>query len=78
MKIPGLMIAGTNSGCGKTTISLGIMAALVGRGFKVKPFKVGPDYIDPMFHRFVTGQARRNVRARDRVHDELGGCCARG
>lgn len=57
----GIMIAGTNSGVGKTTISLGIMKALTNRGITVAPFKVGPDYIDPKFHEFVTGNASYNL-----------------
>ncbi|MGO1368733.1 MAG: cobyrinate a,c-diamide synthase [Senegalia sp. (in: firmicutes)] len=57
----GIMIAGTNSGVGKTTISLGIMKALTNRAINVAPFKVGPDYIDPKFHEFVTGNSSYNL-----------------
>ncbi len=59
--LPRIMIAGTNSGVGKTTVTLGIMSALVRKGIKVQGFKTGPDYIDPSHHKFVTGNASRNL-----------------
>ncbi|MDA3892516.1 MAG: cobyrinate a,c-diamide synthase [Salinivirgaceae bacterium] len=46
----GFLIAGTNSGCGKTTVTIGLMALLKSHGHKIAPFKTGPDYIDPLFH----------------------------
>lgn len=51
-----LVIAGERSGVGKTTITLALLAALANRHIRVQSFKVGPDYIDPMFHRQVTGR----------------------
>lgn len=56
-----ILIAGTNSGVGKTTISLGIMQALTKRKMKVQPYKVGPDYIDPSYHTFITNRYSRNL-----------------
>lgn len=56
----GLMIAGTKSGVGKTTITMGILASL-SRRMKVQAFKVGPDYIDPSFHTMITKRYCRNL-----------------
>ncbi len=46
-----VMIAGTNSGCGKTTVTCALLSALKARGLAPTAFKCGPDFIDPMFHR---------------------------
>jgi cobyrinic acid a,c-diamide synthase len=57
----GIVIAGTHSGCGKTTVTLGILAALRKKNYTVQPFKAGPDFIDTGLHRLVTGRASRNL-----------------
>jgi len=55
------VIAGTHSGVGKTTVTLGLLAALRRRGLKIQAFKVGPDFIDPGHHATITGSASRTL-----------------
>jgi len=61
MKIPRVMIAATRAKSGKTLVSCAVMASLTKLGFKIQPFKVGPDFIDPSYHSIVTKSQSRNL-----------------
>ncbi len=60
-KVPRVVLAGTNSGCGKTTVSCAVLQALVNRGLRTGAFKCGPDYIDTMFHSRIIGAESSNL-----------------
>ena len=55
MTYPRVLIAGTHSGVGKTTVTLALLAAYRAQGRTVQPFKVGPDFIDPGHHQIACG-----------------------
>jgi cobyrinic acid a,c-diamide synthase len=57
----GFIIGGTHSGCGKTTVTMGLIRSLKNRGMKVQAWKSGPDYIDPGFHSKASGSICRNL-----------------
>lgn len=59
--LPRILLAGTNSGCGKTTVVCALLQAMQQKTIPVHAFKCGPDYIDPMFHSSILGTPCRNL-----------------
>ena len=65
------LIAATNSGCGKTTITIGLLRTLQRRAIAVQPFKCGPDYIDTQYHQMACGEESVNLDTRFTTHEHL-------
>ncbi|HUY26878.1 MAG TPA: cobyrinate a,c-diamide synthase [Candidatus Binataceae bacterium] len=80
IEIPRLVVAGTASGVGKTTFTVGLVRALRSRGLKVAVFKCGPDYLDPTYHARAAGTTAHNLDAwmmgRDAVLGTFARSCA--
>ena len=55
------LIAAASSGSGKTTLTIGLLRALHNKGYNVQPFKCGPDYIDPLYHRIACDRDSVNL-----------------
>lgn len=60
-EIPRILLSAGSSSSGKTTVTIGLLAALTEAGYKVQPFKVGLDYIDPSYYTDITGRRARNL-----------------
>lgn len=77
MRLPRFVIGAASSGAGKTSLTLGILGALKDRGLDPRPFKIGPDYIDPGLHARVAGRPGRNLDPRLMGRAAVSACLAR-
>ncbi len=78
MKLPRVMLAAMKSGSGKTIITCGLLESLKRNGIRVRSYKCGPDYIDPMFHRRVIGVPGGNLDMFFSSAEELAASLGRG
>ena len=78
MDVPAIVVAGTGSGTGKTTVVCALACALSSRGNDVRLFKAGPDYLDPTFHQAATGKSSRNLDAWMTGEDGVAATFSRG
>ena len=74
---PGLIISAPRSGAGKTTVMLGLLRCMAEDGVAVQPYKCGPDYIDPAFHRAACGRESFNLDSWAMAPGDLGAELAR-
>ena len=77
MRLPRFVIGAASSGAGKTSLALGILGALKDRGLDPRPFKIGPDYIDPGLHARVAGRPGRNLDPRLMGRAAVSACLSR-
>jgi cobyrinic acid a,c-diamide synthase len=61
MRLPAFLLAGTHSGCGKSTVAAGLLRAFRNQGTVIAPFKAGPDFLDPMLHGVAAGRPSWNL-----------------
>ncbi|MCK5477668.1 MAG: cobyrinate a,c-diamide synthase, partial [Methylococcales bacterium] len=59
-----LLLAGTHSGCGKTTVMLALLQYLIKKNRRIISFKAGPDFLDPIWHQLITGKVSYNLDTR--------------
>ena len=73
MQLPRILFTAPSSASGKTTVTCGILQALINRGQSISSFKCGPDYVDPMFHSKIIGTKARNLIGKFIKFDPISG-----